>query len=177
MTSTELIAALSAQGVELRVVGGRLRYRPRAAVTPAQCRLLAAHKRELLELLRPGGATWGEQEDSLHYCKPDKPDIPDIQPGDEVAAGDTADPQTERVAAHSRWRIVHESWQPVTAPILLPDGCTTVVDPALSVRRSLEDLELAIEHLNEGRESLFTRLIDERVGWLRACGVFVRVEK
>lgn len=49
-----LLADLAARGVELAVEGGRLRYRPRAAVTGLLAERLKEHKADLLHLLRSG---------------------------------------------------------------------------------------------------------------------------
>ena len=53
MTSKELLAELQNRGVALEAVGGRLRYdAPKGALTPALRRAMAAHKAELLGLVK-----------------------------------------------------------------------------------------------------------------------------
>ena len=56
MSAAALLADLTARGVELAAVEGRLRYRPRPAVTAADVSRLAAHRTELLEILTAGAA-------------------------------------------------------------------------------------------------------------------------
>ena len=47
-----LLAQLRRSGIELAVMGGRLRFRPRSAVTPDLATRMARHKRELVALLQ-----------------------------------------------------------------------------------------------------------------------------
>jgi hypothetical protein len=47
---TGLLATLKARGVHLEVVGDRLRWRPREAVTAEEREILTRHKPELLAL-------------------------------------------------------------------------------------------------------------------------------
>jgi hypothetical protein len=56
---TGLLATLKARGVHLEVVGGRLRWRPREAVTAEEREILVQHKAEMLVLLRP---PWDQAE-------------------------------------------------------------------------------------------------------------------
>ena len=51
MSAAELLATLSARGVEVRAVGDRLRFRPVAAVTADEVTALRTHKPALLALL------------------------------------------------------------------------------------------------------------------------------
>lgn len=59
--AADLLAELRQRGIELVARGDRLRYRPRAAVTPDLAERLRAHKGALLTILAassdPGGAT------------------------------------------------------------------------------------------------------------------------
>ena len=52
MTAITLIKDLARLGIQLKADGGRLRYAPRSAVTPALAEQIKAHKGELLEILR-----------------------------------------------------------------------------------------------------------------------------
>lgn len=52
MTATQLIADLAGLGIRIEAHGDRLRYSPRSAVTPDLLARLAAHKGELLAILR-----------------------------------------------------------------------------------------------------------------------------
>lgn len=56
MTAAALLADLRARGVTLEAAGSRLRFRPREAVPSDLRAALAAHKAELLALLRPRDA-------------------------------------------------------------------------------------------------------------------------
>lgn len=47
----ELVAVLTARGIELQAEGGRLRFRPRAAMTPDLAERVKRHKPELLAML------------------------------------------------------------------------------------------------------------------------------
>ena len=49
--SEDLVAKLTARGVELVAVGNRLRFRPQASVTSEDLALLRRHKAELLRLV------------------------------------------------------------------------------------------------------------------------------
>jgi hypothetical protein len=51
VTAALLVEALRARGIQLRVVGDRLRYRPAAALTTDDLEALRQHKAEVLELL------------------------------------------------------------------------------------------------------------------------------
>ena len=51
MTATEILSELERRGVELQVVGDKLRFRPVDAVTPEMLETLRAQKAELLRLL------------------------------------------------------------------------------------------------------------------------------
>ena len=85
MSPAELLGELTRQGIELRADGNRLRYRPRAAVSPELAETLRTHKGELLTLLRgdgqrrapaaaspPGGGT-GPPEPLAGNTPPDVP--------------------------------------------------------------------------------------------------------
>ena len=52
-TTADLLADLTGRGIELRAEGGRLRFRPVAAMTPELAERVKAHKGELLDLLSP----------------------------------------------------------------------------------------------------------------------------
>ncbi len=52
-TTADLLADLTGRGIELRAEGGRLRFRPVAAMTPELAERVKAHKGELLALLNP----------------------------------------------------------------------------------------------------------------------------
>ncbi len=52
-TAAALLAELTRQGIELQARGNRLRYRPRAALTPELVEQVRARKSELLSLLAP----------------------------------------------------------------------------------------------------------------------------
>jgi hypothetical protein len=62
MTATELITTLQVRGIKLEAQGDRLRYRPASAVTPELLKALAAHKVEILSLLRE------KESKNLHYA-------------------------------------------------------------------------------------------------------------
>lgn len=47
----ELLAILTAHGIQLQADGGRLRFRPKAAMTPELAGRVKAHKAELLTIL------------------------------------------------------------------------------------------------------------------------------
>jgi hypothetical protein len=85
-------------------------------------------------------------------------------------------PQTPDAATGKPWRVVIEENRPLPGPIQL-NCCTTITNPLLSIERTLVDLELAIAHKNAGRDTAFTRLVDEYVERLAACGCCVRVER
>ena len=172
MTAPELLATLQDQGVTLVAVGGRLRYRPSSAVTLDQRQLLTALKPELLEVLRQSAATCGGNSVSSYY----KPDKPDIESTSGVEPHDDPTIPTDPCACHNRWRLVLENWQPLAGPISSQGSCMTITDPARCVKRSVEELLITVEHLNEGRDSAFTELVDERIGWLRACGLVVSLQ-
>jgi hypothetical protein len=57
-----LLADLSARGIELRADGDRLRFRPRAAVTPDLAARLKAHKARLLAVLQGAAGPAAEAE-------------------------------------------------------------------------------------------------------------------
>ena len=50
-TAAALLVDLIGRGIELRAEGGRLRFRPVAAMTPELAERVKAHKGELLDLL------------------------------------------------------------------------------------------------------------------------------
>jgi len=52
MTATELLRDLEQRGVELAVMGDRLRFRPRRAIDETLRDALAQHKTELMTLVR-----------------------------------------------------------------------------------------------------------------------------
>jgi hypothetical protein len=77
--------------------------------------------------------------------------------------------------AGGSWRLVIEEHCPVPGPIRL-NCCTTITDAPRCIEKTLVELELALVHKNAGRETAFTRLIDEYIERLAACGCHVRVE-
>ena len=74
------------------------------------------------------------------------------------------------------WRIVVESCQPRRGPIKI-NAATTITDPALCIEHNLVELERAVLHKNAGRDTAFTRLIDEYLQYLTACGCQISVEQ
>jgi hypothetical protein len=57
MTAATLLNPLRGRGIELGVIGDRLRYRPAKAVAPGLRADLAVHKNELVALLTAGGSS------------------------------------------------------------------------------------------------------------------------
>ena len=62
MTAAELLTVLRTRGVEVQVVAGRIRYRPRSAVTPELAVVVEQKSDALIALLTPcptcGGTNW-----------------------------------------------------------------------------------------------------------------------
>lgn len=53
MGAPEVLAELTRRGVEVAVVGDRIRFRPQSAVTPDLRAALAEHKADLIRILSP----------------------------------------------------------------------------------------------------------------------------
>jgi hypothetical protein len=114
----------------------------------------------------PGGAIGVRPRDALNDALRDAI----RQHRDELAlllANEPARPPT--------WRVVVESCGPHPGPITL-SAWATIIDPAKAIEADLVSLATAIEHRNAGRETAFTRLIDEYLVRLAVCGAVVRVE-
>jgi hypothetical protein len=69
MTAADLLSTLRARGVELLAHEGRLRWRPREAITPEERDLLTRHKAELLGILLA-------REDPILPVRPSTPSEP-----------------------------------------------------------------------------------------------------
>ncbi len=62
----ELVGVLTARGIELRAEGGRLRFRPRAAMTPDLAERVKRHKPELLAMLAGGPEPVADDRPETH---------------------------------------------------------------------------------------------------------------
>jgi hypothetical protein len=62
MTAAELLADLEGQGFTLTPVGRGIEVSPISQLSPAQRQAILAHKRELLQLLRPPLPPWDQAE-------------------------------------------------------------------------------------------------------------------
>lgn len=62
----ELVAVLTARGIELQAEGGRLRFRPREAMTPDLAERVKRHKPELLAMLAGGPEPVADDRPETH---------------------------------------------------------------------------------------------------------------
>jgi hypothetical protein len=76
MTPAGLLATLYTRGVEVQAHHGRLRWRPKEAMTPEELDLLTQHKTQLLAILAPQAAS----------LPPLQPSEPSAKPWDQTAA-------------------------------------------------------------------------------------------
>lgn len=74
MTASELLTALRDKGIRLEARGNKLRYYPASAVEPELREVLAAHKTEVLALLK------ASDEEIAWRIKAMLPQIPDTGP-------------------------------------------------------------------------------------------------
>lgn len=77
--ATALLAELRAAGIELRADGDRLRFKPRAAMTPDLAARVKGCKRELLALLAGNVCEWNGQTFPMRPSPP--PNMPAPPPG------------------------------------------------------------------------------------------------
>lgn len=108
-----LLVELSRRGIELRVHGNRLRYRPRTALTPELAERVRAHKPALLALLRqdrpPEIPLNGQDRPAADGTSPtsraDQPEAPEPQDSCDV-------PHELSLAERVETGYVNPGWRP-----------------------------------------------------------------
>ncbi len=88
--ASSLLVELVQRGIELRAVGDRLRYRPRSAMTPDLADRLAAHRGELLAILKAADLGAGDSAAPLPTYTPQERRLLDGCPAAALAAVDAA---------------------------------------------------------------------------------------
>ncbi|MEW6212388.1 MAG: hypothetical protein AB1631_28945 [Acidobacteriota bacterium] len=116
MTATELLTNLQQKGIRLEARGDRLRYAPASAVTPELREVLAAHKAQLLALLKEE-TKHQQKAKPVHYALIDK-----------VVLGE---PQIELCMAGCGWMIKFY-WQ---------DGTGYGYCPQCDLHQRIEEVE------------------------------------
>lgn len=155
MNASGLLGQALAQGVTIYRSGARLRWRSPSPIPDDLLSLLRRHRVELLRLA------------------PDDTDaVPKSKQSTVPSCAAPSNSNTERT---NPWRVVIERCVPVPGPIRL-NAWTTITDPEQSVRHSLIELEIAVAHRNVGRHTIFTRLVDEYLQRLAACGCDAHLE-
>jgi hypothetical protein len=167
MTGVALLNEARARGVAVYRVGDRLRWRSSAPIPPDLLTQLSEHKSELLQVAPDHDGTFGTLSTTFSTAedaalrdrvRADNPEIlpPPNGPGP--------------------WRLVIETCEPRREQFDL-NPWTKITNPARCIECDLVELELAVAHKNAGYETAFTRLVDEYIERLAACGCRVRLKR